>query len=105
MRVIVAMPGEPAVVKRIENTLESLQEIVGGYIETAPLWLEDLVLICNEEGKLRGMAPNRAIGHDIIVGPIIVAKANNKTGEFEDVPEFVLKFLCSNLDKRMIREE
>jgi len=29
----------------------------------------DVVIICNEEGKINGMKLNRYIGHDIIAGP------------------------------------
>lgn len=48
----------------IDNTLESKQELVGGWIEQAFLPKDDsVVLICNEEGKI-----NRDIGHDIIFG-------------------------------------
>ena len=62
MRVVIAMPGKLAEVAEIENDLKSLQQAVGGYIETLPSWFEDVVLICNEEGKLKRMEPNRAIG-------------------------------------------
>ncbi|MFQ7451097.1 MAG: DUF3846 domain-containing protein [Flavonifractor plautii] len=36
----------------IPNTLEAMQQMVGGYIEVIPL--EDVCLVCNEEGKLMG---------------------------------------------------
>ena len=58
MKVIIKRPcdqfGEEAT---IPNTLEALQEAVGGYIETVTLD-NGLVLICNEEGKLRDMPYN-----------------------------------------------
>ena len=41
----------------IPNTLKALQETVGGYIETVTLD-NGVVLICNEEGKLRDMPYN-----------------------------------------------
>lgn len=41
----------------IKNELKSLQETVGGYIETLTL-AEGVVLICNEEGKLLKLEPN-----------------------------------------------
>ena len=62
MRVVIALPGKLAEVAEIENDSKSLQQAVGGYIETLPSWFEDVVLICNEEGKLKRMEPNRAIG-------------------------------------------
>lgn len=41
----------------IKNELKALQETVGGHIETLKL-AEDVVLICNEEGKLLKLEPN-----------------------------------------------
>jgi len=58
MKVIIKRPcdqfGEEAT---IPNTLKALQEAVGGYIETVTLD-NGVVLICNEEGKLRDMPYN-----------------------------------------------
>ena len=71
----------PEVVE-IPDTLKSLQELVGGYIEYCYMpEHEDVVLICNEEGKINGMGPNRDIGHDIIFGPFFVIGDNPEIGE------------------------
>ena len=70
----------PEVVE-IPDTLKSLQELVGGYIEYCYMpEHEDIVLICNEEGKINGMGPNRDIGHDIIFGPFFVIGDNPDIG-------------------------
>lgn len=70
----------PEVVE-IPDTLKSLQELVGGYIEYCYMpEHEDVVLICNEEGKINGMGPNRDIGHDIIFGPFFVIGDNPDIG-------------------------
>ena len=66
----------------IENELEVFQNIVGGYIETTGY--KNLVIICNEEGKLRGLQPNVVLGKDMLVGTIIVCGASGD--EFSDVP-------------------
>lgn len=66
----------------IENELEVFQSIVGGYIETTGY--KNLVIICNEEGKLRGLEPNILLGKDMLVGTIIVCGASGD--EFSDVP-------------------
>lgn len=64
----------------VENTLEGLQKVVGGYIEA--VYLEDnVVLVCNEEGKLIGLSGNRSLGNDIIAGTFFVAGSNDD-GEF-----------------------
>ena len=67
----------------IENELEPLQEFVGGYIETVSLFT-NLVIICNEEGRLRDMDYCCTIlGHDF-VGPVLIVGRDRD--EFDDVP-------------------
>lgn len=66
----------------IENELEVFKNIVGGYIETTGY--KNLVIICNEEGKLRGLEPNIVLGREMLVGPIIVCGASGD--EFSDIP-------------------
>ena len=67
----------------IPNTLQELQAIVGGRIE-AVRFASDCVIICNEEGKLRGMAPNMFIMGEMFVGPIIIV--GTKGEDFDDIP-------------------
>ena len=56
----------------ISSSLHNLQKTVGGYIETLTL-AQDMVIICNEEGRLAGLEHNCFIcGHDF-VGTIIIA--------------------------------
>jgi hypothetical protein len=62
-------------------SLEELQALVGGYIEAVPhipggLDADD-DLICNEEGKLRGMPLNRKasmLAAQLIVGDVVILK-------------------------------
>ena len=72
----------------IENTLEAKQHLVGGYIEC--LYPEDdtsVVFICNEEGKIYGLPPNRDIGHDIIVGNFFLVGDDAEIGEDRSLTE------------------
>jgi len=67
----------------LNNTLEALQEAVSegadsvGLIEIIPL-TDTASLLCNEEGKLIGLEPNRRIGHDVICGTFYVVGEDNK---------------------------
>ena len=76
--VILCEPGKKAHVISIANRLESLQEIVGGFIEVVYPFDDPVAIICNEEGKLNGMEVNRALRnptaktYDILVGPFLV---------------------------------
>ena len=75
----------------ISDSLENLQKTVGGYIETVTLD-NGVVLICNEEGKLRDMPYNftlrRMLGfitvQNAIFGTVIVCGMDGD--EFVDIP-------------------
>ncbi len=62
IRIVVKEPGKPAEVRMVENELEVLQKIVGGYLEmvVAPeLGMKDrLYAYVNEEGRLEGLDPS-----------------------------------------------
>ena len=65
IRVLKIEPGQAPSVKEIQNDLTNLQAEVGGLIECIS-FPNGCVVVCNEEGKLRGMQPNRRLGADII---------------------------------------
>ena len=67
----------------ISDTLENLQETVGGYIETVTLG-KGLVMICNEYGKINGLEKNFYCFNDCIVGTVIII--GHKGEEFCDIP-------------------
>lgn len=52
IKVLVFEPKTKPYVKEIEDTLEAKQEIVGGLIEPV-YWFEDVIVVINEESKLR----------------------------------------------------
>jgi hypothetical protein len=86
INVIMFRVGRTAQVIEIKNSLENLQRLVDGYIEVVYLnskvkGNENLIIICNEEGKFN-KSPNRAIGNDIIFGDFIICstKGENFTG-------------------------
>lgn len=79
MRVILVQPKKEPELVEMGERLKDLQEAVGGYIEAVYPFEDEVCLICNEEGKLLGLEPNRPLyddnGHiyDYICGPFIVA--------------------------------
>ena len=92
MKVIIKRPcdqfGEEVT---IPNTLKALQETVGGYIETVTL-NNGVVLIVNEEGRLRDMPYNFTLRRmrgvvtvqNAIFGTVIACGADED--EFADIP-------------------
>lgn len=69
----------------IDNTLEAKQKIVDGLIEC--VYFNDVIIICNEEGKINGMTPNRDIGSDIVFGPFLIVGDDYENGEFKSLTE------------------
>lgn len=66
----------------LSNNLSSLQEAVDGLIEYYYIPdVDDAVIICNEEGKINGMGPNREVGRDIIFGPFLIVGDDSEIGE------------------------
>lgn len=75
-------PGEEPVKRFIPNQLEFLQMFVGGYIETFTI-THNVVIICNEEGKLKGLPYNCTVCREDFVGNVIMA--GTAEDEFADV--------------------
>lgn len=82
---IIIEPGKDPRMETIHNELHTLQRLVDGYIEVCPL-VEDMVMIINEDGKLRGLPKNfwmKVIG-DYIVGTAVFVGVDGD--EFDNVP-------------------
>ena len=88
MMVIYIEPGKNPVVRDIPNELEALQAAVGGYIETVTL-TRDCVVICDEEGLLKGKPFNIRIAGIPFVGPIVVAGVDGE--EFTDATKGLIE--------------
>lgn len=84
INVMLKKPGAPWAPAKVENRLESLQQLVGGYIEVLMTHRPDVALIVDEEGKLKGKAPNFPYIGDVIVGPALLVGVDGE--EFEDCP-------------------
>ena len=57
MKVVVKEPRKPAAVRVIDGSLESMQDIVGGYIETFHI-ANNVLCVVNEEGLVRDLPFN-----------------------------------------------
>ena len=91
---ILALPvdREPYITN-ISNTLENMQRFVGGYIETVTVLNNpQVILICDEEGLLKGRAVNPSIPDSdeygrglVIVGDCFLCGVDGE--EFADLPD------------------
>ena len=61
MKVLLVKPLEKPKVVNIKRGLESLQKAVEGYIQATYPFEDPVAVILNEEGKLDGSMPNRAM--------------------------------------------
>lgn len=69
--VVIKEPGQaPRVEPLFDNTLDAFKKAVDGWIEAVTI-TDDLVIICNEEGRLRGLPFNVKVMGIGFVGPIV----------------------------------
>lgn len=66
----------------ISVSLKNLQNIVGGYIEA--VGFGDMIILCDEEGRLKNKPYNCQIGRTSFVGTIVAVGFDGE--EFADVP-------------------
>ena len=59
--VLLVEPNKYPKMIEIDDTLEAMQEVVGGDIEEYMPFEDEVAIICNEEGKVNGLTPNRAV--------------------------------------------
>ena len=77
LKVLKVKPHEHPEVYMLKNTLEAMQEAVGGYIDIVGLD-DNVCILLNDEGKLIGLEGNRRIGSDIIVGDFFVCGSDEE---------------------------
>lgn len=93
LSVLLVEPGKCPKAIEIEDTLEAMQNIVGGDIEVYEPFDDEVAIVCNEEGKVKGLPLNRAIYSDrgeivdIIAGAFLVCYAPVDSEGFSSLPE------------------
>ena len=90
IRVIIKRPDEKyGHVCNISKSLENLQRTVDGYIEVVPVTNsadgKKIILICNEDGKIRNLETNFWLWDEEIVGTVIICGVEGD--EFGDLPQ------------------
>ena len=93
INVIYVEPGKEARTIEMKDELSEMQNLVGGLIEEYMPFEDDVAIICNDEGKMRGMPLNRGICSDdgtlidIIAGPFFIAYAPVESERFLSMPK------------------
>lgn len=74
MRILIVEPRQKPRRADIPHTLKDMQQTVGGNIEIIRSFDDPVVLVCDEEGKIKGYELNRTIeGVDVIAGTFFLA--------------------------------
>ena len=93
MQVVIVEPEKKPRVQNIEDSLASMQEIVGGTIQAVYPFDEPVALICNDEGKLLNLPLNRALRdgdgsiYDIVAGTFFLCGAPANSDRFDSLTE------------------
>lgn len=114
IEVLMVEPGREPRIVRLDNSLESLQTAVSigadyrGLIEIISL-SDEVCILCNEEGKLIGLEPNRRLWSDVLCGVFYVtgqdkegnlcslsAKDREHYKEYFAIPESITKEEADN---------
>ena len=114
IEVLMVEPGREPRIVRLDNNLESLQAAVSigadyrGLIERISL-SDEVCILCNEEGKLIGLEPNRRLWSDVLCGVFYVtgqdkegnlcslsAKDREHYKEFFAIPESITQDEADN---------
>lgn len=91
LRCVVYRCGEEPTIEEIPNELHALQELVGGYLERIPLY-DNMVILCDDDGKMKRLPLNRTVGRIPIVGTFILV--GEKGSEFCSLAEWQTKLFC-----------
>ena len=102
MKIIFKAPYKVPEIRYIDGGLETLQKLVGGNIE--PISLNNgMVILCDEEGKLKGKEPNIWLERikDTLVGNVIFIGEDGE--DFTDFPEEQLDIVLAILPLISVR--
>lgn len=90
--VLLIQPGKYPKTVTIKDSLEAMQELVGGDIEEYMPFEDEVAIICNEEGKISGLPLNRAVYDsenqmiEIMAGDFFICHAPVSSEKFMSLP-------------------
>jgi len=107
IRVVYREPNGFPEVRTVEDQtkLDGFRNLLhGGYLEAVPFGkkLAQFSLYCDEEGKLKGLAPNLSYPSDVVVGPIFVAGTIDSQGYHNDLSDEDIRVIESEIHTHSI---
>lgn len=101
LKVIYKEVGKKPKTMFIEDTLEAKQKAVGGLIEVVP-YKENLLLVCNDEGKLLDLPANVQFLNDYIAGNFFIVGDDYENGGFKSLTQKEVMEVKKDLNSRTI---
>lgn len=93
MRVLVVEPERRPELREIDGSLKSMQEIVGGLIQSVYPFDEPVALVCNDEGRVMNLPANRGLRdkdgriYDIVFGTFFLCGAPTDSDHFTSLTQ------------------
>lgn len=93
--ILLVDPGKVPKMVQIDNTLAAMQGMVGGCVEMTRPWGGDVVLVCNEEGKVQNLPANSFVSNedgvvlDLIYGSFFLALAPRNSELMMSLPRMM----------------
>ena len=90
MNVLMVEPGKAPYETQIGDDLQSMQALVGGYLEAVYPFEQPVALVCCESGKLDGLPLNRALRdsdgdiYDIVAGNFFIVLPHELAEQFAE---------------------
>lgn len=105
IKAIIVKPMELPKEIMITQDLKNLQDLVDGHIECFPMD-KGVDLLCNEEGKIRNLTPNRNVYGDVIMGDFILLARNLDGEDWKSLNDEQIKYINDIFsEKSFIKEE
>ena len=85
LTVLIVEPGKLPYPRQIPDTLQAMQEIVGGDIDATYPYEDPVALVLNSSGKFTGLQPNRLLRlengdpYDVVCGTFFLAGLGGET--------------------------
>jgi len=90
MKVLIVEPGKHPRKADISDTLHSLQQTVGGYIQAVYPWDDPVAVVCDEEGLLKQSEFNRLVAPEVaIFGTFFICGLGEE--DFADLPDDLME--------------
>ncbi len=98
--VLVVRPSEHPVIEKVMNNFDAIRELISGVIDTLTLEevfdddgnSNEIFIVFNDEGKLKGLKGNRHITKDIIIAGTFVVCCLDINSDIVSLPADKIKY-------------